>query len=103
MLRRGAQGQALRAAGLTVPGTAEPGLEETRELQVVPHPALPTPSKRSCSAGAADVAKDVKEQGNHQLQTPRDSSFQRSMWPTAPAGARQSRCHGTCVPHVPWH
>lgn len=63
-----AQGKALRAAGLTVPGTAEPGPEETGQLLVVltsspSHHlqeravAAPLPARR----GAADVAKYVKE------------------------------------------
>ena len=65
-----AKGKVLNA--VTVPCTAEPGLEETRERQVV---LMSSPSKRAVAAplparrgvavspqpGAADVAKYVKE------------------------------------------
>lgn len=51
---------------------------------------------------AADVAKYVRERGNHQLPAARDGSFQRSMWPTPPSAARQLRGRGTRAPHVPW-
>lgn len=65
-LRRAGSGQG--TAGLTGPGPAKPGLEESGELQAEPtsspsrHPqeragAAPLPAGR----GAADVAKYVKE------------------------------------------
>jgi len=40
-----AQGKALRAVGLTVPGTAEPGPRRPRSSRLCPRPALPITSK----------------------------------------------------------